>query len=135
MWICSSWSVLKGSNFPTRGIFRWHSCCCFARLPATGANILLLDEPFGALDEFTRERLNTELLKIHDIGATTLFVTHNIAEAIFLADEVLVMTPRPGRLARVINVPFEHPRHIGLMRSPEFNDLVFEVREILGADQ
>ena len=58
-----------------------------------------------------------------------------IAEAIFLADEVLVMTPRPGRLARVINVPFEHPRHIGLMRSSEFNDLVFAVREILGADQ
>ena len=107
-----------------------------ARLLMTGANILLLDEPFGALDEFTRERLNIELLKIHaDIGATTMFVTHNIAEAIFLADEVLVMTPRPGRLARVINVPFEHPRHIGLMRSSEFNDLVFAVREILGADQ
>lgn len=107
-----------------------------ARLLMTGANILLLDEPFGALDEFTRERLNIELLKIHaDIGATTMFVTHNIAEAIFLADEVLVMTPRPGRLARVVEVPFEHPRQIGLMRSPDFNDLVFEVREILGADQ
>ena len=107
-----------------------------ARLLMTGANVLLLDEPFGALDEFTRERLNIELLRIHArVGATTMFVTHNIAEAIFLADEVLVMTPRPGRLAQVIQVPFEHPREIGLTRTQEFNDMVFNVREILGADQ
>lgn len=107
-----------------------------ARLLMTGADVLLLDEPFGALDEFTRERLNMELLRIHsDVGATTMFVTHNISEAIFLADEVLVMTPRPGRLAQVINVPFEHPRHISLTRTKEFNDMVFSVREILGADQ
>ena len=107
-----------------------------ARLLMTGANVLLLDEPFGALDEFTRERLNLELLRIHkDLNATTMFVTHNISEAIFLADEVLVMTPRPGRLAQVIQVPFEHPREISLTRTTEFNDMVFEVREILGADQ
>ena len=107
-----------------------------ARLLMTGANVLLLDEPFGALDEFTRERLNIELLRIHSsVGATTMFVTHNIAEAIFLADEVLVMTPRPGRLAQVIHIPFEHPREISLTRTQEFNDLVFSVREILGADQ
>ena len=107
-----------------------------ARLLMTGASILLLDEPFGALDEFTRERLNIELLRIHaDVGATTLFVTHNISEALFLSDEVLVMTPRPGRLARVITVPFGHPREISLMKTEEFNEMVFEVREILGADQ
>jgi len=107
-----------------------------ARLLMTGANVLLLDEPFGALDEFTRERLNIELLRIHaNVGATTMFVTHNISEAIFLADEVLVMTPRPGRLAKVIQIPFEHPREISLTRTQEFNDLVFSVREILGADQ
>lgn len=107
-----------------------------ARLLMTGANVLLLDEPFGALDEFTRERLNLELLRIHEsMNATTMFVTHNISEAIFLADEVLVMTPRPGRLAQVIQVPFEHPREISLTRTAEFNDMVFEVREILGADQ
>jgi NitT/TauT family transport system ATP-binding protein len=107
-----------------------------ARLLMTGASVLLLDEPFGALDEFTRERLNLELLRIHaNVNATTMFVTHNISEAIFLADDVLVMTPRPGRLAQVISVPFEHPRHISLTRTKEFNDLVFSVREILGADQ
>jgi NitT/TauT family transport system ATP-binding protein len=104
-----------------------------ARLLQTGAKILLLDEPFGALDEFTRERLNVELMRIvAEVGTTTVFVTHNIAEAIFLADKVFVMTPRPGRLARVIKVPFERPRALSLQQSPEFNELVTEVRSILG---
>jgi NitT/TauT family transport system ATP-binding protein len=105
-----------------------------ARLLQTGADILLLDEPFGALDEFTRERLNLELLRIvAEVGATTLFVTHNIAEAIFLADQVMVMTPRPGRLAAVVDVPFARPRGIELQQTPEFNALVAEVRGILGS--
>jgi NitT/TauT family transport system ATP-binding protein len=104
-----------------------------ARLLQTGADILLLDEPFGALDEFTRERLNLELLRIvAEVRATTLFVTHNIAEAIFLADRVMVMTPRPGRLAGVVDVPFGRPREIELQQTPEFNALVSEVRGILG---
>lgn len=105
-----------------------------ARLLMTGADVLLLDEPFGALDEFTRERLNLELAHVHsEVGGTTLFVTHNIQEAVFLADKVLVMTPRPGRLAKVLDVPFERPRSIDLMKTPEFTELVFEVRGILGA--
>ncbi len=104
-----------------------------ARLLQTGADILLLDEPFGALDEFTRERMNIELLRIVDgIGATVLFVTHNIAEAIFLADQVMVMTPRPGRLAKVVDVPFARPREIDLITTAEFNEIVAEVRGILG---
>jgi NitT/TauT family transport system ATP-binding protein len=104
-----------------------------ARLLQTGADILLLDEPFGALDEFTRERLNLELLRIvGEVRATTLFVTHNIAEAIFLADHVMVMTPRPGRLAGIVDVPFPRPREIELQQTPEFNALVSEVRAILG---
>jgi NitT/TauT family transport system ATP-binding protein len=105
-----------------------------ARLLQTGADILLLDEPFGALDEFTRERLNLELLRIvAEVRATTLFVTHNIAEAIFLADHVMVMTPRPGRLAAIVEVPFGRPREIDLQQTPEFNRLVSEVRGILGS--
>jgi NitT/TauT family transport system ATP-binding protein len=104
-----------------------------ARLLQSGADILLLDEPFGALDEFTRERLNLELLRIvAEVRATTLFVTHNIAEAIFLADHVMVMTPHPGRLAAVVDVPFARPREIELQQTPEFNALVSEVRGILG---
>jgi NitT/TauT family transport system ATP-binding protein len=104
-----------------------------ARLLQTGADILLLDEPFGALDEFTRERLNLELLRIvAEVHATTLFVTHNITEAIFLADQVMVMTPHPGRLAAVVDVPFERPREIELQQTPAFNALVSEVRRILG---
>jgi NitT/TauT family transport system ATP-binding protein len=104
-----------------------------ARLLQTGADILLLDEPFGALDEFTRERLNLELLRIvAEVRSTTLFVTHNIAEAIFLADQVMVMTPRPGRLAAVVDVPFARPRDIELQQTPEFNALVSEARNILG---
>jgi NitT/TauT family transport system ATP-binding protein len=106
-----------------------------ARLLQTGADILLLDEPFGALDEFTRERLNIELMRnISQFKATTLFVTHNIQEAIFLADQVHVMTPRPGRLAKIIDVPFARPREISLLVTPEFNKLVAEVREVLGGD-
>ena len=105
-----------------------------ARLLMTGADVLLLDEPFGALDEFTRERLNLELLRVHaEAEATTMFVTHNIGEAVFLADEILVMTPGPGRLAGVVEVPFPRPRSIDLMRTSEFTDVVFTVREMLGA--
>lgn len=105
-----------------------------ARLLQTGADILLLDEPFGALDEFTREKLNIELLRIVDeVSATTLFVTHNIAEAIFLADEVYVMTPRPGQIARVVPVNLPRPRALSIQTSPEFNALVEEVRDALGA--
>ena len=104
-----------------------------ARLLQTGADILLLDEPFGALDEFTRERLNVELMNIvDDPDKTTLFVTHNISEAIFLADYVMVMTPRPGKLAKTIKVPFPRPRSIDIEVTPEFQQLVAEVREVLG---
>ena len=105
-----------------------------ARLLNTGAELLLLDEPFGALDEFTRKRLNLELLRIQsDLDATILFVTHNIQEAVFLADRVFVMTPRPGRLAATVDVPLPRPRSIEMTKSPEYNDLVFNIRDTLGA--
>ncbi|HET9902389.1 MAG TPA: ABC transporter ATP-binding protein, partial [Xanthobacteraceae bacterium] len=68
-----------------------------------------------------------------EVGATVMFVTHNIVEAIFLADKVMVMTPRPGRLARTVEVPFPRPREISLMQSPAFNALVSEVRSVFGS--
>jgi NitT/TauT family transport system ATP-binding protein len=96
-------------------------------------DVLLMDEPFGALDEFTRERLNLEIQRIWmEQRKTILFVTHNISEAVFLSDQILVMTPRPGRVARIVRVPFPRPREIRLMKTPEFASVVFEIREVLG---
>jgi NitT/TauT family transport system ATP-binding protein len=96
-----------------------------ARLLMVGVDVLLLDEPFAAVDQLTRERLNLELLRVHErMSATALLVTHNIQEAILLADRVVVMTPRPGRIADVIDVPFERPRGQELVAEPGFQELV-----------
>jgi NitT/TauT family transport system ATP-binding protein len=104
-----------------------------ARVLTYDPKILLMDEPFGALDEFTREAMNLELLRIWSgSGKTVLFVTHNINEAVFLSDRVVVMTPRPGRIARVIDIDLPRPRAREHMRLPKFADHVFEVRELLG---
>jgi NitT/TauT family transport system ATP-binding protein len=87
--------------------------------------VLLLDEPFAAVDQLTRERLNLELLRVHErTSATALLVTHNITEAILLADRVVVMTPRPGRIADLIDVPFPRPREQEMIADPEFQQLV-----------
>lgn len=103
-----------------------------ARLLMVGADVLLLDEPFAAVDELTRERLNFELLKIHQqVEATVIFVTHNIAEATFLSDRVVVMTPRPGRHAETLTVNLPRPRTIEHMRAQEFQDVTFRVRQVL----
>ena len=97
-----------------------------ARLLMVGVNVLLLDEPFAAVDQLTRERLNLELLKVHArTSATAVLVTHNIAEAVLLADRVIVMTPRPGRIADVLDVPFERPRVPEMAKEREFQELVF----------
>jgi NitT/TauT family transport system ATP-binding protein len=120
-------------SFPSQLSGGMQQRVALARLLQTGADILLLDEPFGALDEFTREHLNVELMRIvAEVNATAMFVTHNIGEAIFLADRVFVMTPRPGRLARIIDVPFARPRKPELQLTPEFNALVAEARAVLG---
>lgn len=98
-------------------------------------SILLMDEPFGALDEFTRDKLNIQLLEIWEkIGATVVFVTHSIQEAVFLADRVAVLSPRPGRIARVAEVPYGRPREFDIRYDTPFIDLVAELRHLLTSD-
>jgi NitT/TauT family transport system ATP-binding protein len=92
--------------------------------------VLLMDEPFGALDAFTRDEMNLLLLKLWgESGKTIVFVTHNISEAIFLADRVLVMTPRPGRLARIFDIGLPRPRTIEMTFEPEFIALIQEIKQ------
>ena len=96
--------------------------------------ILLMDEPFGALDEMTRERMNLEVLRIWErTGKTVVFVTHSIPEAVFLSTRVVVMSARPGRITRVISVDLPRPRNEMTRESPRYFELVTEVREALRA--
>jgi len=96
--------------------------------------LLLLDEPFGALDALTRERLNLELLRIHEQQQlTVLMVTHNIQEAVFLADRVLVMSERPGRLVADVKISLPRPRRLEMMGSEHFGRLTLEIRQWIGS--
>jgi len=103
-----------------------------ARALAEGPRLLLMDEPFGALDEMTRERMQTELSRISgETGAAVVFVTHSIPEAVYLSDRVVVMSPRPGRITEIVDVPFGAERAEGLREAPEFFERVTAVREAL----
>jgi NitT/TauT family transport system ATP-binding protein len=103
-----------------------------ARALSFSPALLLMDEPFGALDEMTRERLNIELLQIWEaLGSTIVFVTHSISEAVFLSTRVVVMSPRPGRITGVVEIDLPQPRTADTREQPRFFELVAEVRHRL----
>ncbi|MCX7658383.1 MAG: ABC transporter ATP-binding protein [Oscillospiraceae bacterium] len=100
-----------------------------ARALAIQPEILLMDEPFSALDEFTREKLNEDLLRIwRKTNKTVIFVTHSIAESVFLSDRVCVLSPHPGRLSAVVDIDLPRPRTKEMRESPEFFNLVTKIR-------
>lgn len=103
-----------------------------ARALAFDPKLLLMDEPFGALDEITREAMNNELLRIwQETGKTVIFVTHSIPEAVFLSSRVVVMTARPGKIERVVDVDLPYPRTEETRESSRFFELATLVREAL----
>jgi NitT/TauT family transport system ATP-binding protein len=103
-----------------------------ARALAFQPALLLMDEPFGALDEMTRERMNSELLRIWEsTGTTIVFVTHSIPEAVFLSSRVVVMSARPGRITNIVDIDLPRPRNEETRESERYFELVTEVRESL----
>jgi NitT/TauT family transport system ATP-binding protein len=103
-----------------------------ARALSYDPEILLMDEPFGALDAMTRDTMNLELQRIWlETRKTILLVTHSIGEAVFLADRVILLSPRPGKIDTVVEVPFERPRPLDIQSSPQFQSIVKELRHRL----
>jgi NitT/TauT family transport system ATP-binding protein len=101
-----------------------------ARALAFDAKVLLMDEPFGALDEIVRDRLNEELLALWKrTNKTTLFVTHSIPEAVYLSTKIVVMSPRPGRITDIIDSPLPRDRPLDIRDTPEFLAIAHRVRE------
>jgi len=100
-----------------------------ARALALNPEILLMDEPFSALDEFTREKLNEDLLEIWSkTNKTVIFVTHNIPESVFLSDRVVVLSPHPGRLSAIVDIDLPRPRKNAIRETPEFYEYVAKIR-------
>jgi NitT/TauT family transport system ATP-binding protein len=123
-----------GAKFPWQLSGGMQQRASIARALAFDADILLMDEPFGALDEIVRDRLNEELLKLWAAtGKTMLFVTHSIPEAVYLSTKIVVMSPRPGRITDVIDSPLPRERPLEIRDSPDFIAVAQRVREGLRA--
>lgn len=123
-----------GAKFPWQLSGGMQQRASIARALAFDADILLMDEPFGALDEIVRDRLNEEVLKLWDrTGKTIAFVTHSIPEAVYLSTKIVVMSPRPGRITDVIDSPLPRARPLDIRDSAEFISIAHRVREGLRA--
>lgn len=123
-----------GKKFPWQLSGGMQQRASIARALAFDADILLMDEPFGALDEIVRDHLNEELLKLWArTQKTTLFVTHSIPEAVYLSTRIVVMSPRPGRITDVIDSPLPRERPLDIRDTPEFIAIAHRVREGLRA--
>ncbi len=121
-----------GSHYPWQLSGGMQQRVAIARALAFEPALLLMDEPFGALDEFTRERMNIELLKIWgQTGGTVIFVTHSIAEAVFLSSRVVIMSPRPGRITRVLDIDLPRPRSFETREDSRYFAAVTDARESL----
>ena len=119
-----------GGKFPWQLSGGMQQRASIARALAFDADILLMDEPFGALDEIVRDRLNEALLALwRKTGKTIGFVTHSIPEAVYLSTKIVVMSPRPGRITRVIDSPLPRDRPLEIRDTPEFIALAQQVRE------
>ena len=121
-----------GNHYPMQLSGGMQQRVAIARALAFEPSLLLMDEPFGALDEFTRERMNQEILRIWEQTKTTIiFVTHSIAEAVFLSNRVVVMSPRPGRITSIVDIDLPYPRNFDTRDTRAYFEKVTEVRELL----